>query len=395
MKECDYFSFFLYFCSQKSMEATWKEIKYNVFDWLRFPLVLLVVFLHCKGKPEDMQIDWVDFGLMDIYNILRIYISCIISGVAVLLFFTISGYLFYNRVIVFSFRTYINKIERRLKTLLVPYVFWIFLYMAGNVILIIHGSDGVSAWDVVKSYIVEHRYWHIFWDCWSPEILKYPPIGFLQDNSAPLLIPMWFVRDLFVVSLLSPILWFGVKKADVIFVLVLGACFILKLWPYIHGVSIQSFFFFSLGILLSKHEELMDVFFHRWGGALILISFLLSFYLVYLFNLKFLYYDYIYSCFTIVFCLSVLYLSYICVQRKWVLVFLKLAMASFVIYASHTVFISKYIGNFVDRLGGDSCAYLFLAYLLVPIMTSCVCYLIYFVVRKYFPSLLLLLSGGR
>ena len=55
------------------MGTSWKEIKYDVFDWLRFPLVLLVVFLHCKGKPDDMHIDWINFGLLDGYNLLRIY----------------------------------------------------------------------------------------------------------------------------------------------------------------------------------------------------------------------------------------------------------------------------------------------------------------------------------
>lgn len=377
------------------MGTSWKEIKYDVFDWLRFPLVLLVVFLHCKGKPEDMHIDWISFGMLDSYNFLRIYISCIMSGVAVLLFFMISGYLFYNRVIDLSYRIYIDKITRRLKSLLVPYVFWILLFMTGNVILLIHSSEGLPVWEVVKTYIVEHRYWRIFWDCWSPEISKFYPIGFLQDNSAPLLIPMWFVRDLFVVSLFSPILWLGVKKADVIFVIILGVCFVFKFWPYIHGVSIQSFFFFSLGILLSKNEEKIDCFFQRWGRFLILTSFSLSIYLVYLLNAKFLFYDYFYSCFTIVFSLAALYLSYICVQRKYALVLLKLAKASFVVYASHSVFISKYIIIFVGGLWCDIIAFLFLDYLLVPAMTSCICAFLYFVVRRYCPNLLLLLSGGR
>ena len=377
------------------MGTSWKEIKYDVFDWLRFPLVLLVVFLHCKGKPDDMHIDWINFGVLDGYNLLRIYISCIISGVAVLLFFMISGYLFYNRVIEFSFRVYVDKIKRRVKSLLVPYFFWILLFMIGNIILIIHYSEGVSVWGIIKTYIVDHRYWHMFWDCWSPEMSKNPPIGIIQDNSAPLLIPMWYVRDLFVVSLFSPILWWGVKKADVIFVVILGICFVFKFWPYIHGVSIQSFFFFTLGILLSKHEEMIDFLFRRWGRFLILISFSLSIYLVYLFNANFLFYDYFYSSFAIVFSLAALYLSYICVQRKYARALLKLAMASFVVYALHMVFISRYITIFVDRLGCDRISFLFLEYMLVPLMTSSICVLLYFVVRRYCPNMLLLLSGGR
>lgn len=374
---------------------SWKEIKYNAFDWLRFPLVLLVVFLHCKGTPDDMHIDWINFGVMDGYNFLRIYISNIISGVAVLLFFMISGYLFYNRIIEFSYRTYLVKIKRRVKSLLLPYVFWILLFMAGNIILIIHSSDSVSVWRVVKAYMVEHGYWHLFWDCWSPEITKNLPIGFLQDNSAPLLVPMWFVRDLFVVSLFSPLLWWGVKKADIVFVVIMGICYVFKIWPYIHGVSIQSFFFFTLGVLLSKYEGMMDVFFRRWGEFLIFVSFLLSIYLVYLFNAKFFFYEYIYSCFTIIFSLAALYMAYICVQRKCVLILLKLARASFVVYASHMVFISRYIKIFVDRLVCDSVYFLFIDYILVPIMTSSICVLIYFVVRRFCPNLLLLLSGGR
>ena len=139
----------------------------------------------------------------------------------------------------------------------------------------------------------------------------------------------------------------------------------------------------------------MDFLFRRWGRFLILISFSLSIYLVYLLNAKFLFYDYFYSCFAIVFSLAALYLSYICLQRKYALVLLKLAMASFVVYASHMVFISRYITIFVDRLGCDRISFLFLEYMLVPLMTSSICVFLYFVVRRYCPNMLLLLSGGR
>ena len=72
----------------------WESCQFDVFDILRFPLVILVIYIHCTiGIPYGpLAFD----NILDVANIgvlLRIYISNIISSVCVPTFFLISGYL--------------------------------------------------------------------------------------------------------------------------------------------------------------------------------------------------------------------------------------------------------------------------------------------------------------
>ena len=52
-----------------------EQLQYKVFDWLRFPLIVGVVFIHCFGKPFDFSA--IDFGNLsgeDYYNLFRVSI---------------------------------------------------------------------------------------------------------------------------------------------------------------------------------------------------------------------------------------------------------------------------------------------------------------------------------
>ena len=64
------------------------ELKYKVFDWLRFPLIVFVVYIHSFGKPIDFYaIDFSNPMPMDYYNLLRISISHVLTHIAVPMFF--------------------------------------------------------------------------------------------------------------------------------------------------------------------------------------------------------------------------------------------------------------------------------------------------------------------
>lgn len=110
----------------------WRDNIYQIFNFLNFPLVLLVAFLRCKEEPSDLHTNWLYFVINDAYNFFRSYISYILCIVAVPNFFLMSNYLFYNNIVEQSYDLYFGKIRRRLKTLIIPYVSWITIYLAGN-----------------------------------------------------------------------------------------------------------------------------------------------------------------------------------------------------------------------------------------------------------------------
>ena len=64
------------------------ELQSRVVAWLRFPLIVLVAYIHYYG-PEIQPKDYIG---TDIYNYLMILMSHVISRSAVPTFFLISGF---------------------------------------------------------------------------------------------------------------------------------------------------------------------------------------------------------------------------------------------------------------------------------------------------------------
>ena len=101
------------------------ELKYKVFDWLRFPLIVFVVYIHSFGKPIDFYaIDFSNLTSIDCYNLFRISISHVLTHIAVPMFFFISGFLFFNKLQEWNRTVYFGKLRKRIKTLLVPFIIW-------------------------------------------------------------------------------------------------------------------------------------------------------------------------------------------------------------------------------------------------------------------------------
>ena len=84
---------------------------------LRFPLALLVVFIH----THNAQWQLIETGSAPT---LASFLSGILPTFAVPLFFALSGYLFFYKVSAFSLDCYVGKVRRRMLTLAVPYLLW-------------------------------------------------------------------------------------------------------------------------------------------------------------------------------------------------------------------------------------------------------------------------------
>jgi surface polysaccharide O-acyltransferase-like enzyme len=152
---------------------------------LRWVLMALIVVIHTNLVA--------DTGCTDtIYGNLYRWAGNVV-WLASPLFFLISGYLFVSSNSGFSWQTFTVKCRRRLKTWVVPYLLWntIFLLFYGLVGLLLPSVLGdipplqeMSFTDVLKAY----------W-CIRGE-------GF---NSGPIDGPLWFLRDLMVIALLTPL----------------------------------------------------------------------------------------------------------------------------------------------------------------------------------------------
>lgn len=106
-----------------------KNLQSKVIDVLRFPMIVGVVLWHSFFEGI-MGLDIPDSGI-PIYHTTSFFISRILASVAVPLFFFISGYLFFFRT-TFSVDVYKKKLKSRIKTLLIPYLFWNFVVLVGH-----------------------------------------------------------------------------------------------------------------------------------------------------------------------------------------------------------------------------------------------------------------------
>ncbi len=93
---------------------------------LRFPLIVGVVFVHAYETTVGFSGGSVSIGLNQnnvISEFIRNLISQEIARIAVPIFFLMSGYLFFAGF-VWSKENYLDKVKSRIKTLLIPFLFW-------------------------------------------------------------------------------------------------------------------------------------------------------------------------------------------------------------------------------------------------------------------------------
>lgn len=165
-----------------------EQLQSRVISFLRFPLCVAVVFIHIYI--------WKDGITYPIYDSVRYFFAQIIARVAVPLFFMFSGFLFFFKSEELTFSNYKGKLTKRIRTLLIPYLFWnstpILYYLLGRFLGL--GSQygiGFGFIDYIKP----------FWDNYSPH-LNGEGIA-----SYPICTPFWYIRDLMVTVLLSPIIY--------------------------------------------------------------------------------------------------------------------------------------------------------------------------------------------
>ena len=98
--------------------------------------------------------------------------------------------------------------------------------------MLLWGVESFKDWiDSVTDYFKEHGSLHTLYD--SVIIGTDPanlPIGWQQEHSAPILFTLWYLRDLIVAILISPVLYGAIRLFNGYFILFLGIAYIFNLW---------------------------------------------------------------------------------------------------------------------------------------------------------------------
>ena len=234
---------------------------------LRFPLTVGVVFIHFNVLSDNLAVrgtgnaEHFPTWLVCMFNLF----SEVLPRIAVPLFFIISGYLFFRSG--FMIRTYTDKLRRRVRTLLVPYILWNLLYLIRTAFRDIPAFSGLSH-DTAQANWSLSAVLACFWDK-SRGVFPVPASSYIYPQDFPL----WYVRDLMVMVVLAPVLYWMLKKVGWLAVVVLG-----MVWLTLHSICNITYwgqfftaaFFFSWGACYGlKGMDLVASMRHRTWIALL------------------------------------------------------------------------------------------------------------------------------
>lgn len=207
------------------------EIDSNVIKSLRFPLATIVVFLHSmnvENTPINIIGEW-QSGVYDLvlFDTLRVLISRVIGHLAVPTFMVMSGYLFFAKLSEWDWKVYYDKIISRVDTLLVPYFLWNIIPVVITFLWLRHPNLIIDEWN---------------------KVLLQGFVGFfftLPHNAV-----LWFLRDLIVFVIMSPFVYYIIRKMGCLCIIMLIITNVL-----ITNLTLGALLFFVLGAYLSINEH--------------------------------------------------------------------------------------------------------------------------------------------
>lgn len=378
------------------------ELLSKTISYLRFPLTVGVVFIHFN-LARGLEIHGVKYGLdnPEWYFFIANLISEVFSRIGVPLFFIISGFLFFYQKDFKDSDVYKQKLKTRIRTLLIPFVLW-------NIIATIWAFKcflpGFSAFyrpaEVQLSFI---RIINTFLcNVDNKGIIIGSPSTGLAEGVYPIDSPLWYVRELMVMVVLSPIIYWLIKKTKQWFVIVMGLVWffssvILPRENYVYiytGMLVTALFFFSWGAFYSIFKENIVLSFRKFSYApvvYVLIAIIDTLTKGLACN------EYIGKVGIGVGVVAAVVLVSHLLESNKVKVNSNLANSSFFIFALHNLFIGN-MGNLlfmILHIPGNNPYAMLALYFAVPILTILVCLALYMLLKRYAPKVCSLLTGGR
>ncbi len=368
----------------------------KIISFLRFPLTFLVVVIHCCGELSPIT-DWSHLNGADLYHIVKVLFSNGIAQIGVPTFFFISGYLFFYHVSQFDFSIYKKKLKGRFHTILIPYISWNLLCIPLTMLVLFgEGFSGTSSPDAALEYWNNMKWLHIFWDYTSHNDAFTNLLGANILVTGPVLGTYWYVRDLIILILLSPIVYLFIKKTGKWGCLLAVLLLIFHIWPYM-SLRVQSMYF-VLGAywsinkknLYSEHDAL------RKANHILTVILLLV--LVRLDSVNSYWGWQLLPLYTLSGMFTAFNLGYYFLKKKPDFQFHQLlTSSSFFVYSIHLEFTLS-LGFFITKTLFHHTQHpmlMTLQYLTTPIIIYAVSVILFWMLQKTMPQVLKVLNGNR
>ena len=379
--------------SIKPHEIARNDLRSQSLDLLRFPLAVVILIIH-TFDIQELAIHGQEYSV-NIYSgfvAINHFISGFLRQQSVPIYFFISGFVFFlGRD--WTTKIYIRKLKNRVHTLLIPYVIWNTVALLLPLIYLLPCFSALFPnvhkleWDFSLSRIFS-SYWNL-----PQEINNF---GNIWGTTAPIDGPLWFIRDLMIVVLCTPILYWLLKRVRHYLIWLLGILWFMVVYFDLGRVDqlLSAFFFFSWGAYMSVNgKDMLAEFgrFSRWTN--ILYPLLALFYITA---------AYCWPEVAVTIRLNILVgLIFAYNLAVWLLkcgickVNRFLASSSFFIYITHGIIIALVLKGVFYLIRPDSGFSVFLVYALAVGVTLTFLLMSFYLLRRYTPGLLKVMTGRK
>ena len=346
--------------------------------FISYTSMILVVFIHAQNFSLR---NIVDLNIKKQTHLIQLIFSDGLARVAVPMFFAISGYLFFESKLEFTYNEYVQKLKKRLKTLMLPFFIWslwsfLFLIILQN--LPYSGAFFNNKFDFNISFI---------------EILKSLILH-------PVATQLWFIRELFLFILFSPIIFICLKYGRFLtFIIIIAFWFADYYIPYF---QFESLLFFVLGsnfkiyqtdVNIKISNKILLFFSIFWFILIFFKSYINCFQVNTVFELSF------YNKLSI---LIGFFIYWFIFEKLYNLnfnenlknIFYKFSQFSFFLYASHEPFLTIIKKILVNVIGQSDVALTFSYFISIVLIIISMYYLAKFF-KFNFPNFYRIICGGR
>ncbi len=345
---------------------------------LNFPLIVGVVYIHAFSATIDHAGVSLGPEHLDYFtDFIRILISQGLARIAVPLFFLLSGYFFFLGF-TWSWRGFGEKLTARAQSLLLPYLFW-------TIAVVVTRFIGQSI-PTVKAYFAGGG-------VLSADLSTYDLVNaVLGLTRAPEAYHFWFIRDLMILMLLSPLIVLLLRYVALLFLGVVFLVWITATWP-IYTPDVVGVLFFSLGSYLAIKGKSLFLF-DRYGKWFVFayIPLLLADVIWYEapFNVC------LHRCGIVIGLVVVLFGSkFIFTNERLKNIFLRLGGSSFFVYAAHEPLLGVARTVAFQVLPLNWPFTVLLIYLFVPLGVVAALVVLHTLLAAYIPVFLRVVTGGR
>lgn len=371
------------------------DVRSQSLDLLRFPLALFVVAVHVF-RPFP----WLDDNaeVFPVVDWLFRFVNAFIVDQSVPVYFFIAGYVFFLGMDM-SIKSYAGKLRRRCHSLLIPYLMWNTLAILYLMKVMLPGMQAMSEFaDTQQFHLSLSNFIECYWDS-SQGII--PHVNLNDNGIYPIDTPLWFVRDLMIMVLITPAIYalykfptpHAITKVILVFFTLVWAMRIPGLGHL--SLLLEAFVFFSWGGFLSYHKRDMIVEFRRYSTTSFILYPLLALSILFLTPIWPQAMVYVKSINVIVGLFFFYNIAAWLVTKRHCRASSFLSSASFFIYCGHYIILDPVARRVFSITGTGGDMAVVSAYILTYIIIIGLLLGVYAMMHRYTPRLLRLFTGGR